>query len=312
MRSIPEEIRFSLITLLTGSDQEIEVILPGQLEELKRIAQVSRDSADETVVVFTVVKDILEEIIAGGKAKEMESGQQVIILDAQIDANKRRKAAWEEQKKELQERKSEIKEKLDQAEKKYEEALDNIPDGWSMMGMMVTESLANTFVKVISLIPDAIGGNKKQNGQTKQTDQNTENTKTSLDFPSCNLLPASGGTVRVTDRKQLEDNFVEILTNLRFTIDSLNKYVSNVFKEPSESKLSLVPNVGKLTATYKETLTPNKKQIENTGANSVPIGMKGPAVTFYTKIFDFMDEVVKKSRNLKISPVKNDFLATGL
>ena len=58
MRSIPEEIRFSLITLLTGSDQEIEVILPGQLEELKRIAQVSRDSADETVVVFTVVKDI--------------------------------------------------------------------------------------------------------------------------------------------------------------------------------------------------------------------------------------------------------------
>jgi len=133
MRSLPQEVRFSLITLLTGTDNDIELILPDQLAELKRTAQKSRDSADATVEAFTVVKNILEELIQGGKVTQKQSTDKVRTLDRQIAEAKFRKAEFDRRKKEAKERKEKVKKQLEKAEKNYEEALEKIPDGWTML-----------------------------------------------------------------------------------------------------------------------------------------------------------------------------------
>ena len=79
MRSLPDEVRFSLVTLLQGSEDEIQLILPDRLTELKRIAQRSRDSADATIEEFNAVKEILEELVAGGKVTEKDAIDKVMI-----------------------------------------------------------------------------------------------------------------------------------------------------------------------------------------------------------------------------------------
>ena len=61
MGSLPGEIKFALITLLQGSDEDIELVLPHQLLQLKRIAIRSRESADATLEEFDAVKEILVE-----------------------------------------------------------------------------------------------------------------------------------------------------------------------------------------------------------------------------------------------------------
>merc|ERR1739847_35687 len=45
MRSMPAEIRFALLTLLTGTEEEIKLVLPSQLDQLKSIATRSKQSA---------------------------------------------------------------------------------------------------------------------------------------------------------------------------------------------------------------------------------------------------------------------------
>lgn len=302
MRSIPGELRFSLVTLLTGSDEEIKVLLPGNLDELRRIAQVSRQSANETVEAFNVAKNILEELIAGSKARAYESGRQVELLDLQIKANKIKKDHLEKRKKELKDRKEEIKKKLLQYEKNYEEALENIPDGWDLMGMKVCEELTNAFVGVLKVLPHNVIGTIIDKVTPKEKTQDDSQTR-ALAFPSCNLnyTIGSGATAIVTDPKQLEDDFIETIRNLHTNLGLLKEYIKNIFKEPPKYKLSLSPAVFPQTKFLKEQLTPGKKQIENTGANSVPLGIKGPAVIFYKEIFAFMEEVLKKSENIKSS-----------
>ena len=86
------------------------------------------------------------------------------------------------------------------------------------------------------------------------------------------------------------------------TIGTLQDYIKNIFAESLENKLSLKPDIVNFTNTVRNILSPYKKQIEKSGANSIPMGMKGPAITFYLKIFWFMDEVTKKSQSRKTSP----------
>jgi len=301
MKSIPGELRFSLITLLTGTDQEVEVILPGQLDELRRIARVSRQSATETVEAFNVTKNILEEIIAGSKARESKSGEQVKQLDLKIKANKIKKELWEQQRKELQERKDEIKTKLIEYEKNYEEAIENIPDGWDLMGMKVCESLTNAFVTVIEVFTKE---SLEISNTNRQTQQNNDKPKTAA-FPSCKLGNIGNFSdniaAPVTDPKQLADDYMALFNNLHKTLELLKEYIKNVFKEPPKFKLSLATNVVDQTNFLRNELESSKKQIENTGANTVSYEIKGPAVKLYQKIFDFIKDVLKNSENIKTS-----------
>ena len=305
MKSLPDEVRFSLITLLTGTDEDIELLLPDQLDELKRIAKKSRESADMTVEAFTEVKNVLEELIAGGKVTEKESSVQVQSLDLQIDASKKRKEMYEKQKKEAKERKEEIKKKLDEAEKKYEEALDSIPTGWTMIGMSFVDNLANTFNKIIGLIPNTLDNISNMifgsNGSKPQKSDNTEVTE-SLEFPSCKLTPAKGSRVTITDEVKVGTDFAEAITNMKLTVEFLDNYINKVFDEPPKFNLSLVPDAVSQSNTVKKLLAPNKQQIESTKPNSVPVAMKGTAIAFYKKIFSFMDKVIKTSQNRKTPP----------
>merc|ERR1711953_870264 len=156
MRSLPNEVRFSLITLLQGSDEDIKDILPDQLSELKRIADKSRTSADAMVEAFDVVKNILEELVQSATVTQKHSADEVKTLDRQISEAKTRAKELENQKKEAKERKDKVKKQLEKAEKNWEKALDNLPTGWTMLGLKVSESLTNSYNQIVELVSDKV------------------------------------------------------------------------------------------------------------------------------------------------------------
>ena len=70
MRMVPTEIGNAVMTLIQGSKEEVDFLLPSNIANIRKIAQDARSRAQETVDEFDLVKNILEEIITGGKSKE--------------------------------------------------------------------------------------------------------------------------------------------------------------------------------------------------------------------------------------------------
>merc|ERR550532_189053 len=202
MRSLPEEIRFSLTTLIKGTDIQIEHVLPGQLTELKRIAQKSRSRADATVEAFTVVKNVLEEIVQSATVTQKESTDQVQVLDRQISAAKRRKTELKNQRKEAKERKEKVKKQLEMAEQNWEEALDNLPTGWTMLGLKVSESLTNAFINIVDIVSLRVIpkiANYIFGSDDNKQNNNQEKPDASIEFPTCKLAPAQSRRVTITE-----------------------------------------------------------------------------------------------------------------
>jgi len=305
MRSLPQEVRFSLITLLQGSDEDIELILPDQLTELKRIAQKSRQSAADTVEAFTVVKDVLEELVRSATATDKDSKDKVKTLDLQIKAEQKRAKELEYVKKEAKERRDKVKNQLEKAETNWEKALDDLPDGWTMLGMQVSESLTNAFINIVDLVTLNVG---KLFGEEEEQEDDKKDNETkpdaSLEFPSCNLVPDRNSRVTITEKLSVAINFQTAVMNMKVTIEQLEQYVDSIFVKPSPDKLSLSPEAESITITVRDMLKPSKDQIENSGENSIPMAMRGTAVTFYKKLFDFMEEVIKAAKNRGTAPLE--------
>ena len=70
MRMVPTERGNAVITLIQGSKEEIDYLLPSNIANIQNTAQNARGRAQETVDEFDLVKNMLEEIITGGKSKE--------------------------------------------------------------------------------------------------------------------------------------------------------------------------------------------------------------------------------------------------
>ena len=331
MRSLPKEVKFSLITLLTGDNNHIELVLPDQLDELKRIAQKSRSSAEATVEAFTVVKNVLEELVQSATVTQKHSNNRVQALDLQISEAKSREILLKNRRKEAKETRDKVKTQLEKAENDWEKALDNLPTGWTIMGLKVCETLTNTLVTVVELVsgqlPDAIEkaisnldilpnvvntvsekligekimptGNKKKEQKEKPDDEPPP----SIAFPACNLAPAQSRRVTITEKLKVGLNFQAAVTNMMLTVEQLEQYIDTIFVRPSLNKLSLSPEAESVTNSVMNLLRPNKDQIENSGENTIPWAMRGSAVTFYRKIFEFMDEVIKADKNRGTPPI---------
>ena len=316
MGSLPGEIKFALITLLQGSDEDIELVLPHQLLQLKRIAIRSRESADATLEEFDAVKEILVELIEGGTATEKNSIDKVKDLEKRIFDASIKKEAFEERKKELAEQKEEVKRYLQKVERKFEESLDEIPDGWELLGMKVLDGLSNAVINILNVVPTVLKSHsnplspifnsitnalKCNDGKDEDNkNQNTSEQVDSLEFPDCHLVPARGiGTrVTITEEMKVGYNFADAVQNMFITIQHLEAYIDEVFDRPTDEKLSLVADAVQITNTTKTLLQPSKDQIDSTAPNSVPMGMKGTAVTFYRKMFTFFDRVITTSKNI--------------
>merc|ERR550532_10206 len=308
MRSLPKEVKFSLITLLTGDNNHIELVLPDQLDELKRIAQKSRRSANATVEAFTVVKNVLEELVQSATGTQLDSTVRVQELNLTISLEKKRARELKNQKKEAKEWKDKVKKQLEKAEQDWEEALDNLPTGWTMLGLKVTESLTDAFINVVDIvslrfIPNI--ANKIFGSDDNEQNNNQDNPDASIEFPACNPAPAQSRQVTITEALQVGYNFQTAVTNMKLTVEHFEQYIDNIFVRPSQGKLSLSPRAESLTNTVMNLLRPSKDQIENSGQNAVPMAMRGSAVTFYREIFKLMEEVIKAAKNRRTPPIES-------
>eukprot|EP00091_Calanus_sinicus_P011659 TRINITY_DN26302_c0_g1_i1.p1 TRINITY_DN26302_c0_g1~~TRINITY_DN26302_c0_g1_i1.p1 ORF type:complete len:296 (+),score=58.12 TRINITY_DN26302_c0_g1_i1:357-1244(+) len=154
-RMIPIEVRNAVRTLIQGSDSEIELLLPLQFNAIKEIAQSAVLLASETVDKFNRTSNILEEIILGGTTTRAMSETEVKKLKYKIAREETLKEEYTKMKEELERNKEEIKKMLKKSQADFDKALKDLPSGWKIIGMDLSESLAHSFAGFVDGITTA-------------------------------------------------------------------------------------------------------------------------------------------------------------
>ena len=312
MRHLPAEVRSTLIMLLTDSERTIKLLLPDKLSELRRIARSSRDRAHENVVVFNKTSGILAELIEGGQHAQKNNKDEKSKKELQLMAAEEKKKFFEEQKKKSEDQKNELKKKIVKFEAAYDKAIKDIPTGTQLMTQHFTEKVLGALGDVISIIPNAIGGllgtGGTRKGGTTSRNKDEKDQPQIPKFPSCpgyKAHPLPKQQISITNEQKMA--FAVDTNNMQLAIPNFSSYVENVFHiiegtDPAKpTKYSLVANAEGLTDTSKTILLPYKNHLENSGADSAPMFMKNTAVSYFQKMFNFMDKIVqaKNSGNSK-------------
>ncbi|XP_054833433.1 uncharacterized protein LOC129328408 [Eublepharis macularius] len=139
---IPEKIKFVVQTLL----QELEVVkimLPGQLESMKSIAEKCKALAftvkEKYANVIALIQELLEACTNAeqGYKKDLEEIS-IVLKQAKIKENDTRKTV------ELAEQyHSQVKQQIMDSFKEYKKAIKKIPAGWEAVGMSIVENMGN-------------------------------------------------------------------------------------------------------------------------------------------------------------------------
>ena len=332
-RMIPTEIGNAVRTLIQGSPEEIQLLLPDTIMNIKYIAQSARMRANETVQQFDHVKLVLEEIIAGGTSTKKLSIEEVDRLNVRIKTEK----AWEEhyktQKKNTEDDKKALKKALTESKKEFDKAMDNLPSGWSVIGMNLVEGLAkaagnlveglgsvavnvasgfaatleplsligkgvDTFKGFANLLkPNPVSKNAKQPSRISNAVQN-------LEIPRCNKKVSgnANGQTKITaprkDQNVSRHNAAEFLTALTDLVrveNILEQFNTNIFVAKKSGNQSTL----RLKNDAEEQIDFLKSSIvgPQKRVNSMPLppSFAGDFVLFYKNIVDLADKMKKNT-----------------
>lgn len=171
--NVPSNLNVAVTILLNGTVEDIEDSLPIPMNAIK-------DTADECLALATCVEqkfvdvmsltaELLEACVNAKGSYEQEAKETRIALEV-AEANKK---VAEEQKKMSEEAYRHLEKSVDNAEKACKDALNSMPSGWDMVGMMAVEGIANAATAAISGISTMMFHAKvpKQQSSSKQTNE---------------------------------------------------------------------------------------------------------------------------------------------
>jgi len=144
---VPRLLSDIVTLLVTGDDEDVHDYLPILLKGIKKIAQDSKSLSHETAEKFDQTASLIDEVTLASKSSQGKS--ETDLHDSQLNATIAKQQA--EELKERKEQESEAlkaaKQRSKDAEDQYQTALDNVPSGWELLGMKLTET-------VVSLVSD--------------------------------------------------------------------------------------------------------------------------------------------------------------
>ena len=158
MQGVPTEITNAVTTLIMGTDEEIDMLLPNYIENIRGIATDAITRASGTVDAFDEVKVILEEIIAGGQSKKHLSQQEIDELTIKIETEKAWETFYKNEKKNMEADTKELKAAMSKAQKDFDKAMDNLPTGWTTIGMNLVETLTKGLGSTITGLAQGLAG----------------------------------------------------------------------------------------------------------------------------------------------------------
>ena len=319
MKLLPYELRSAVRTLIKSSNEEIETKLPANVNSIKYIARTAKQKAKEAVSSFDEAKTVLEEILAGATHTKYLSIKELEELKMKIEVQRK----WEEHYKNLQsqimEEKEELRTALDKSKTQFDEALDNLPSGWELVGLDFAEGLITvldwgaTAITFVAHPLDSLREHLSKESMDRQNDipkvsmSPISTAVEKIQIPNCinNGLEyrASKKTNKKVDRHTATE-FLVALTDLIMVENIIEEFIMNVFEEEIGSK-----NGKKLRkdfidqSTKLEILTNNPKERVEALEEKMSLSQQLP--TFYRNISDLAHKF-RSWKNKNVEELQKD------
>ena len=149
---VPNRVKKVVRYLIKGSREDVEYLLPIELKKIENSSTECLKLAEAVEKKFELVMFLTGELL------EASSAARGHYEESQDEAKLNREIALAKQKKEL-ERKEVIKKQQEKLEKQvreakqtWENAMDSMPNGWSLFGMQFVEGLTNTFSGLLQAV----------------------------------------------------------------------------------------------------------------------------------------------------------------
>ncbi|XP_058603946.1 uncharacterized protein LOC131522455 [Onychostoma macrolepis] len=153
---VPDYMKTAVKILFQGDDEVVKAHLPGQLDNIRVIADECLKLSDATKNRFTDVITIIHELLQACKNAGHFYGEELEAIKKKLEESKLREESAQETKKRTEKAVSAIEKELDQAHESYKKALDSLPGGWNMIGMDVVSGITESITGLINGLTSVI------------------------------------------------------------------------------------------------------------------------------------------------------------
>ena len=141
--------------LFQGTPVDLEDQFPTVLTRIERIATTCEEESQAVVEKFEHVIKIINEISEAAYVKKGKTEEAKDDAERNAEIAKLNKIFWEEQKKTVKAQLDKYEENEKELSKLLQEALDDVPSGWEMIGMKFVSGLAETVTNLSTLLNPA-------------------------------------------------------------------------------------------------------------------------------------------------------------
>ncbi|KAB5517622.1 hypothetical protein PHYPO_G00169280 [Pangasianodon hypophthalmus] len=153
--AVPDYMKVAVKILFHENDEVIQALLPGQVENIRVIADDCLKLAIATEERFTDVINIIQELLEACVNAEHFYGQELDAIKKKLDEAKLRKQSSKEATKGSENAMNVMEKKLKEAYDSYNKAMDSLPGGWEMIGMDFVAGLnegITTFINGVTAV----------------------------------------------------------------------------------------------------------------------------------------------------------------
>ncbi|XP_033858446.3 uncharacterized protein LOC117401739 [Acipenser ruthenus] len=169
--NVPSYMKMTVKTLLQDNNQIVQALLPGQLENIRTIADECTRLAESTENKFTDVILLIQEMLEACLNSKQCYEEDVKEVQLKLEEAKLKKESAEKAKAMAEKNFGKMDKQLDEVHKQFTSAMESMPNGWEMIGMSFVEGLTNTVnesvsgflavssgpSKIVSLVKNSIG-----------------------------------------------------------------------------------------------------------------------------------------------------------
>ncbi|XP_036421381.1 uncharacterized protein LOC118804869, partial [Colossoma macropomum] len=208
--AVPDYMKTAVKILFQGNDEVVKAHLPGQLENIRVIADDCLNLARSTEERFIKVINIIQELLEACINAEHFHGEEKEAMKKKLEENKMRKQSTEEAVKHSEKVVKIMEEELKEACDAYKKAMDSLPSGWSIVGMDCVAALTESVTVLVTGVTAAV---------TQPVVQICKASKTIADT----VKDIKGSSADTVDKINIYSKSAEILMCTEF----IQKYVQN-------------------------------------------------------------------------------------
>ncbi|EMP42330.1 hypothetical protein UY3_00408 [Chelonia mydas] len=232
--SVPSHMK-TIVQTLFQDFEVVNALLPGQLNNMKSIADDCTRLAQSVEIKFTDVICLIQELLEACLSSKMRYEEELRETKMALEHAELKRKAAEEAKEMAKEYYNSMRNQVENTFADYKEAMDSVPTGWNAVGMNVAESLLNGLNTVPHVIKSFTSALTKPNPERLNSSEAVANKKTEDDPISVSNICSMSEqlTALATALEELIDNEGNINMNAPSNEKAL-KEKSSWIKERAE------------------------------------------------------------------------------